>query len=55
MPAGTLAAARQALLQFLDLLDRDLDTLAGGGVLLTDVQRDVLQQIRARQVPPVVE
>jgi hypothetical protein len=52
LPAGTLAAARQALLQFLDLLERDLDTLSGGHVLLTDVQRDVLRQIRARQAPP---
>jgi len=55
LPAGTLASAQQALLQFLDLLERDLDTLAVGHVLLTDGQRDVLRQIRARQAPPVVE
>lgn len=55
LPAGTLASAQQALLHFLDLLERDLDTLAGGHVVLTDGHRDVLRQIRARQVPPVVE
>jgi hypothetical protein len=45
----------EALLQFLDLLERDLDTLSSGRVRLSDVQRDLLQQIRMRQADLDVE
>ena len=55
LPAATLASAQQALLQFLDLLEHDLGMLSCGHVLLTEGQRDVLQQIRARQAHLVLE
>ncbi len=55
LPADTLASAQRALLQFVDLLERDLDTISSGRVRLSDVQRDLLGQIRARQADLVVE
>jgi hypothetical protein len=55
LPTGTLASAQQALVRFLDLLEHDLDTLSGGRVWLTDVQRGVLRQLRTRQVSAEVE
>lgn len=55
LPAGTLAQAQRALLQFLDLLEQDLYTLSSGRVGLTEVQRDLLKQIRMRQAALVIE
>lgn len=49
LPADTLASAQQALLRFLDLLERDFDTLSAGRVTLTDIDHDLLRQIRTRQ------
>jgi predicted nucleotidyltransferase len=52
LPTGTLAAAQQALVACLDLLEDHLDTIASGHITLSSEQREVLRQIRARQAPP---
>lgn len=49
LPIAAYASAQQALLRFLDLLDRDFDILSAGRIHLADVHRDLLRQIRARQ------
>jgi hypothetical protein len=52
---GTLASARQALIATLDLLEDHLDKITRGRITLTDEQREVLRQIRARQAALAVE
>lgn len=49
LPQYDLHSARRALLQLLDFLEQDLGQLTGGQVQLTEVQREILKQVRMRQ------
>jgi hypothetical protein len=52
LPQHSLASARAALIHFLDLLEHDLPALTDGRLQLTEAQRAVLAQIRARATQP---
>jgi predicted nucleotidyltransferase len=49
LPRADLPSLQRALLTLLDLLEHDLETLSDGQARLTDGQREVLVQLRARQ------
>jgi predicted nucleotidyltransferase len=52
LPTGSLAAAQQALVACLDLLEDHFDMIASGRITLSSELREVLRQIHARQETP---
>jgi len=49
LPRYDLKTAQESLLQFMDILTRDLDRLTNGQVQLTEAHSELLTAIRARQ------